>query len=269
MTVYIGHAVGDEHGQGTGGKTGNQTGKELRTQAWYLNKKGWRALRAKSPEAAARIAEDMRAACDNPHIRYNKDARSSLYKAAKPYGWDAGKVEKDVDCDCSALVRVCVCYALRESVPDFYTGNEVQRLLQTGAFEELIGDDYTKRPDKLRAGDILVTCTKGHTCVVLTDGPKAYEDEPKPEPEPEPGPSGYVFTRLLKYGCVGEDVVELKRLLIARGYDKGITVDTKNSPRFASSTRRNVKNFQRAAGIQADGIAGPVTITELGGDWDG
>ena len=52
MTVYIGNAVGDEHGKAAGGEPGNQTGKELYIQPWYKNKKGWRVFRPKSYEVA-------------------------------------------------------------------------------------------------------------------------------------------------------------------------------------------------------------------------
>lgn len=83
--------------------------------------------------------------------------------------------------------------------------------------------------------------------------------------EPAPAPGEFVFTRNLKYGCKGDDVEHLKELLIKDGYSVGITVGTKNSANFGSATRRNVKNFQRDAGLTVDGIAGKNTITALGG----
>lgn len=93
------------------------------------------------------------------------------------------------------------------------------------------------------------------------------DDQPSPEPEPtpDPDPSAYVFTRILKKGCNGEDVVELKKLLIAHGYTKGITIDTKASVHFGSSTKSLVKSYQKDHGLKVDGIAGQETITSLGG----
>lgn len=91
----------------------------------------------------------------------------------------------------------------------------------------------------------------------------------KYDADPQPEPSTYVFTRMLKYGCKGEDVVELKKLLISRGYNKGITTDTSASVNFGRLTQDNVKAFQRAARIEVDGIAGHDTITALGGVWRG
>lgn len=82
---------------------------------------------------------------------------------------------------------------------------------------------------------------------------------------PIPDPPVYVFTRELKKGCKGDDVIELKKLLIAKGYNKGITVDTKNSKYFGSSTKKLVKEFQASEGYTIDGIAGRNTINALGG----
>ena len=89
-------------------------------------------------------------------------------------------------------------------------------------------------------------------------------EEPEPTPVP-PEPSHYVFTRILKYGCKGDDVVELKKLLIGHGFSKGISVDKPTSVNFGSATRRCVKEYQISANLKVDGIAGRDTITSLGG----
>lgn len=95
--------------------------------------------------------------------------------------------------------------------------------------------------------------------------PKVFADDIVGEPtDGKP-----IFTRLLKYGCVGDDVVEMKRLLIAHGFSEGITVDTKYSKNFRSSTRKMVKAFQTDRGLAVDGKAGKETITALGGVWRG
>lgn len=86
-------------------------------------------------------------------------------------------------------------------------------------------------------------------------------------PEPQPEPSVYYFTRPIKYGDVGDDVVELKKLLIKAGYSEGITTNTVNSPNFGSNTRKLVKEYQRDNGLTVDGIAGRNTITSLGGHY--
>ena len=76
MTVYIGNAVGDEHNAARGGEAGDQTGKELKIQPWYLNKKGWRVFRPKSSEIAQKLVYDMKAACENKNIGYDQSQRN-------------------------------------------------------------------------------------------------------------------------------------------------------------------------------------------------
>ena len=88
------------------------------------------------------------------------------------------------------------------------------------------------------------------------------EIEGNPEPEPKP-PEGFVFTRALRYGCRGEDVCELKKLLNAAGFT-GLTVTNKN---YLSKTKAKVKAYQKAAGLEVDGKAGPLTIAALGGTY--
>lgn len=86
----------------------------------------------------------------------------------------------------------------------------------------------------------------------------------------QPEVSGaFVFTRVLKYGCKGVDVIELKKLLIAAGYGKGITANTTSSGNFYGSTRTQVKAYQKDNGLTVDGKAGKNTITALGGIWRG
>lgn len=76
----------------------------------------------------------------------------------------------------------------------------------------------------------------------------------------------YVFHRSLKYGTVGEDVANLKHLLVLAGFGKDvITVFNEN---FYGQTRNVVKQFQASKGLAVDGIAGPKTIKELGGIYD-
>lgn len=184
MTVYIGNAVGDENNKAYGGEPGDQTGKELRIQPWYLSKKGWRVFRPKSYEVARKLADDMRAACNNPAIGYDQKQRNTLYTVADQVGFDCAKVDKPCECDCSSLVRVCLAYAGIKT-GNFNTASEPSVLKKTGAFDEMIGPEYTDESGWLKTGDILVTTVKGHTAIVLNNGD--YVDPRPPEPpKPEP-----------------------------------------------------------------------------------
>lgn len=91
----------------------------------------------------------------------------------------------------------------------------------------------------------------------------SYADDPV-----HPDPKQYVFRRDLKKGCSGDDVIKLKYLLLDAGYNKGITVNTKNSKYFGSATKKLVKEYQRDNGLTVDGVAGRKTITSLGGKFE-
>jgi murein L,D-transpeptidase YcbB/YkuD len=89
-----------------------------------------------------------------------------------------------------------------------------------------------------------------------------YEEVEPDEPVKPVDPSTFVFTRQLKYGIVGEDVKELKKLLNKQNLGTDLTI---TNPNFLGTTRRVVRLAQKALGIKVDGIAGPITISALGG----
>ena len=51
----------------------------------------------------------------------------------------------------------------------------------------MVGEEDTNSYKKLKAGDILCTKVKGHTAIVLNDGPDV-DPEPQPEPPEPPTP---------------------------------------------------------------------------------
>lgn len=179
MAVLVGSARSDENHGISGGKAGDQTGLEVSTCEWYLHSLGWIVLRAKDPEKAEKIAQDMEFACTNNLIGYDQGENTTLLVASKPFDYNCSKVKEACETDCSGLVRVCVLYA-GINVGWFSTANEVDELMKTGQFEKLIEAKYTTSSDYLKRGDILVTKTRGHTEVVLSNGSKAVE-KPKPE----------------------------------------------------------------------------------------
>ena len=199
MAVKIGSARIDENGKAHGGKAGDQTGKEVSTQSWYLNSKGWRVYRAKNPAVAEKIAQCMERACANKAIGYDQYQRNTLYKEAEKFGFDTAKVTTPVETDCSALVRVCCAFAGILGLPDgFRTGNMPSNLAKTGAFIEMTGAKYQEQSTYLGRGDILVTKTSGHTVVVLSNGSK-YEGSIQPV-------EYALGDRIIKYGCEGHRV---------------------------------------------------------------
>ena len=240
MAVILGHAVSDEFGKSKGGEAGNQTGQELRTQAWYPHRLRWIVLRPKDRKKAFKIAKNMAAACNNPLIGYDQSQNKTLYRMAEPLGFDCSRVNTPVETDCARLVRVCCAYAGIQA-EDFYTATEPAALMATGQFIQFTDALHCESSDYLRVGDVLVTSVKGHTAVVLTDGPLAFEDED-------------LGTRTLLLetpSMKGSDVRRLQTLLISWNYSCGKWGADGD---FGTDTMNAVCAWQMKNHLPADGI---------------
>lgn len=257
MAVIVGSARIDENGKAIGGKAGDQKGNECSTQSYYLHSKGWRVLRAIDPEHRKRLADCMRWACANNRIGYDQGERNTLYNEAKKFDFDVRKVDKNVETDCSALVRVCIAYAcgITDLPASMRTTNMCSLILATGAFVELKESKYTTQSAYLGAGDILCTKTQGHTVIVLTNGSKY-----------EVSATTVVSTdafgdRLLRNGDEGEDVKTLQQYLIKLGFDCG---SWGADGEFGDCTELAVRNYQRSTGhLEVDGEVGEMTYKSI------
>lgn len=239
-TVYVYGASIDENGNAHGGKAGNQTGRELRKQKWYKHSKGWRVFRAKVPEVAAQISQDVKWAVANMDIGYDQYQRLTLYEAAQPFGFNCKLVKTPCETDCSALVRVCCAYA-GVMLPNFRTTTEPNVLLNSGAFEEMVGAKYTDSPDYLKAGDILCTRTQGHTVIVGNDGPKAGSTV-KEDKEAEG----------LRRGDYGTAVLAMQKLLLK--WNAACLPGWGADGDFGGETEQAVKDFQNTHDLPITGV---------------
>ena len=180
--VKIGHAVHDENKKAKGGQAGDQTGDEVKIANWY-NKPWTHVFRPEDEDDAEMIAATCEAICVNDYVGYDQSQRTTLFDEMKKHDFDVEEVETPVETDCSALVAVCVNAAGINVSKSMYTGSELAVLKNTGKFEILTDDAYTKSYDRLKRGDILLG--QGHTAIVLSDGENAdlepdddYDDEP-------------------------------------------------------------------------------------------
>ena len=224
--VMIGSARIDENGNATFGKAGDQTGREVSTQEWYLHSKGWYVIRAKSDKVAEDIATAMEHACANNNIGYDQNERFTAYDWCKYNNggnYDPAKISVKVETDCSALVRLCLAYA-GIFVGDFCTIDEYDVIMDTGKFINAT-NPAGRNPDYLRRGDILVTKVKGHTVVVLTSGSKIKGVENATNKEDFVEVKTMATTYKLRtievidgVAMEGGDVLLVQEILKARGY---------------------------------------------------
>ena len=253
-TVYIGSARIDERGKASGGQDGNQSGKELSKQAWYLHSKNWYCFRARDSAMAGFIAEGMEHGIDNHNIGYDQNQNQTLYKEVRDKGFDPAKADTPCETDCARMVRVCVAYAYERvgldgsKVPDWYTATLPSLIMGLGTFVKYTDADHCRSSKYLKRGDILCTRTKGHVVVVLNDGELAGSDATDYE----------LGDRILRDGDYGADVAELQTRLKAVGYDPG-EIDGE----FGPNTESAVKALQTAAEITVDGEFGPDSLAAL------
>ena len=82
-----------------------------------------------------------------------------------------------------------------------------------------------------------------------------------PKYDTESTKGGYTLEmRNLKMGCKGNDVKALQILLIGRGYSCGSAAADGD---FGNATDSAVRKYQRAKGLEVDGIAGKGTMSSL------
>ena len=249
MAVIIGHASIDENGKIHSGDAGDQTKKEVCTRNWYS--KPWTSvIRAKDSSVAEKIAKAMEQACANDNIGYDQYQRTTLYARAKETVWDLSKIAEKCECDCSSLVAVCVNAAGIPVSKDIYTGNQKAALSGTGAFEVLTDSKYIGSSTYLQRGDILLG--DGHTAIVLSGSVTTTKVE-----EPAAKVSGIP---VLKKGSKGQSVKALQILLT--GYDHPCGKYGADGD-FGTDTQKAVVAYQKANGLEADGVVGPMTWAKL------
>lgn len=230
MGYKIGSARIDEKGHILGGKAGDQKQAsvpdykgEVSMQDFYIHKKGWYILRPKKDNIGEKMAKAMKQACNNPNIGYNQSRRLDILK----YG-TLSKVK--TECDCSSLVRQCIIEASGKDVGNFTTANEAHTLIGSSMFDRLSFNDMSQ----LKAGDVLVTKSKGHTAIVT----EAY----------------------LQKGSKGDIVRTLQKMLNKALYRKKILNEDGD---FGNLTLSAVVSYQALKGLKKDGLVGYETWTEL------
>lgn len=257
MAVTIGSARIDENGHAHGGKSGDQTGREVSEQSYYKHSGGgWRAFRFKNPEYARRAAYAMRGACKNPNWGYNQYDRYSGMKRVAKYGYDPAKLGTPSGTDCSNLIRVCFIFSTDKDPGDFDTSGEANALLRTGLVTEIMFNEETG--SGLCDGDILVTVRKGHT-VIVTGGAKRNGTATQVQG------GNYMFVAdTFKQGDKNTSVLLFQEIFNARNAawkwgQKALSLDSDCGP----STAAAIKWYQKQRKMTVDGICGKDTWKDI------
>ena len=178
MATKISNCGSNENGKTTGGKAGDQTGKEYRVISWYS--RPWKCvLRFPDPKVGEEIARISEAAAKNDNVGYCQTHRRTYHDALKAANWNPAAIKTPVETDCSestlaniiAAGHKCGIAALKQINPDGYTGN-MRAALKKAGFTVLTDSKYLTSSDYLLPGDILLN-DNAHAAVNLTAGPKA------------------------------------------------------------------------------------------------
>lgn len=256
MAIKIGHAASDEERKASGGKAGDQTGKELCIRSWYSSP--WNmVLRFKDAAKAEKAAKAMEAACANDKIGYDQAQRNTLNERAEAVNYALAVIKEACETDCSALVSVCA-QAAGVDIPYVdgnapYTGNMKAQFTKTGEFDVLTDSKYLTTDAHLKRGDILLR-TSGHTAMALENGSQSTAAKSTEVVKVS------ITVEQLRKGCKGVNIEALQILLNGKGYNCG-EVDGD----FGSKTDKAVKKYQGAKGLTKDGVVGKQTWGKLMG----
>ena len=166
MAVKIGHAAGSETG-GREGASGDQTGREVRIDKWYISGDGWGwYIEAKDHALLERMAVLMEQACANPNIGYSRTYRQRWYTTAKANGGDVTKANGD--CDCSSLVSGITNFAGANVKAGLSTATMLAAYKKSGEFNIYTDTEHLQSDKLAKRGGIYLRI--GHTLMVLQDG---------------------------------------------------------------------------------------------------
>lgn len=165
--VKIGHASIGERGKVSGGKAGDQTGKEICIRDWY--KKPWNVmLICTDTKLADKAADYMEAICKNDNYGYDQSQRTTGYESIKKNGVAKGKGEFD----CSSLVATCYKLAGVNVSVNCTTSTLRAALLATGKFKAYKDSPHISTSDYAKRGAVYLS--EGHHVVMaLGSGAKS------------------------------------------------------------------------------------------------
>lgn len=247
MTIKCGWASIDERGKVSGGKPGDQTGKEVKIGNWY-NFGQDVVIRAKSAKVAAKMAKACKFLCRSDYPGYNQGQRTTLYDELEKVKFDYTKLKKKCNTDCSAYMgAVARCAGIKVS-KNIWTGNMVAAFKATGKFEILTSAKYLTSDKYLKTGDIIVNQAT-HVIMALEDGSKAkgyagtYPSLPT---------KGYICK-----GDKGTRVTNLQKFLKWYG-----VYSSKVDGIAGAGTDKAIREFQRKEYLTVDGAFGKSSLAK-------
>ena len=180
MSIKAIHAKMNEKKTTTGGLPGDQTGKEIFSEPFYLNDSKY-LLICRDKDMAARALAFAIEIANNDAFGYSqdKDERWSGFKSIMANGGRVDGASGSFDC-ASFIITVYILAGLKIK-PDGYTGSMRSQFKATGMFDIYQGSPYTTSSDYAKAGCLYLrpkTSTRGgHVFMAMQDGSNTASDE--------------------------------------------------------------------------------------------
>ncbi|RGD64423.1 peptidoglycan-binding protein [Lachnospiraceae bacterium OF09-6] len=264
---YISNSGSDENSGYSGGKAGDQTGREWQLRSRYNSH--WNCvLRHPNEEVGMKLAELACAAALNDLIGYDQNQRDTYWQHLKASNYDPAQITIACEADCSAGVIAntrAVGYLLGidalKNLSASYTGN-MRSGFKAAGFQVLTDSKYLTGIDYLLPGDILLNDAH-HTATNVTKGKLAKAGStPVENTDTSASTNGgkYMFSvGTVQSGTTGNDVKLLQRLLKSNGCKgkdgQNLTIDGS----CGENTVYAIKQYQKKKKLEVDGCAGNAT----------
>lgn len=181
---YIANSGGDEKGGTTGGKLGDQTGKEWVLKKWYS--RPWTCvLRYPNKTVRDMITQFGIDAALNDHIGYDQSKRYTYWNELVKAGYNPAKITKDCAEDCTAGVTAnvrAVGFTLGikalQDIPKTVRSSNMRKYFSKAGFEVLTEKKYLTGYSYLLPGDILLY-DNHHAATNITKGKNAVDSQNK------------------------------------------------------------------------------------------
>lgn len=253
----------DEKGKYTGGRAGDQTGKEWHIIPWY--NRPWNCvLRHPDKKVRKLISSMAKASAKNDCIGYDQGQRLTFWEQLKKVEYKVNKIKTNCEADCSSgvcSIIKAVGYRLNNKPLkeiDITTTHYMKNMLKKAGFEVLTDSKYLTSDAYLLKGDILLN-EQHHTATNVTDGKYSKTEKPTKKNKGKKTYNG-TFPIVpkngsLKRGTLSKQVGFLQKYLNWYGKYK-LNIDND----FGTKTEKAVKDFQKKEKLTVDGRFGEKSL---------
>lgn len=237
----------DENGKYTGGKSGDQTGKEWHIIEWY-NRPWDCVLRHPDKNVRKLISSMAKASAKNDCIGYDQGQRLTFWEQLKKVNYKVNSIKTKCEADCSSGVcSIVKAVGYRKNnqplkTTPITTTHYMKSTFENLGFEVLTDKKYLTSDEYLLKGDILLN-EQHHTATNITKGRKAKATEIK-KPRNEVTPKSDE-----------KNIRWVQMRLLAKGYYKG-KVDGKWGTKTTTAVNkfRVANNWAKGKYLKSKGI---------------